>query len=202
MNRRSTKAAVGLAAAALAAGLSISAAGAAHADPIVPATWAEIYNPYLNAAGNTLCVDDPSGSTAQFQKLQLWRCHGYASNGSPQRWVFTHVGNDALGGYGTYQIRNTGSGWCIGVSPSVPNSQLEGTDLIQESCADTAHTEWDIAPPNRADSTSPFELELAPGPTTSAGWCFSASTFLDTSGTRLVASACNFQDTRRLFNFG
>lgn len=38
MNRRFTKAAVGLAAVALAAGLSMSAAGAAHADPIVPTT--------------------------------------------------------------------------------------------------------------------------------------------------------------------
>jgi hypothetical protein len=85
--------------------------GAAHADPIVPTTWAEIYDPYLNAAGNTLCVDDPSGSTAQFQKLQLWRCHGYASNGSPQRWVFTHVGNDALGGYGGCSTSASASPW-------------------------------------------------------------------------------------------
>ena len=54
------------------------------ADVVPPAgTWAEIFNPNLHANGITLCADDPNGSTAHFQALQLWRCHGYASNGIP-----------------------------------------------------------------------------------------------------------------------
>jgi hypothetical protein len=39
-------------------------------------TWAEIFNPNLHANGITLCADDPNGSTAQFQALQLCCCHG------------------------------------------------------------------------------------------------------------------------------
>jgi hypothetical protein len=78
-----------LAAAGLAAGLSLAWPGTARATDIPPAgQWVEIFNPYLHAQGNTLCFDDPNGSTSDGTQAQLYRCHGYASNGAPQRWVF------------------------------------------------------------------------------------------------------------------
>ena len=82
----------------LAAGLALAGTGTARADVLPPAgTWAEIFNPNIHAHGITLCADDPNGSTAQFQALQLWRCHGYASNGIPQRWTFFYVGRTLWG---------------------------------------------------------------------------------------------------------
>ena len=85
MDRRLKKLAGTLAAVALAAGLTMAGTGTARAAVVPPAnTWAEIFAPEINASGITLCADN-SGSTAQFQSLQLWRCHGYASNATPQR---------------------------------------------------------------------------------------------------------------------
>ena len=78
-------------------------------------TWAEIFAPEINASGITLCADN-SGSTAQFQSLQLWRCHGYASNGTPQRWQFSYLGQYLGGSIPEYRIANVGSGLCIGLT--------------------------------------------------------------------------------------
>ena len=82
-----------LAAAGLAAGLVLAGPGTARATDVPPdGQWAEIYNPYLHAQGNILCFDDPSGSTADGTQAQLYRCHGCASDGTPQRWVFIQPG--------------------------------------------------------------------------------------------------------------
>ena len=84
--KRMTKLSGALGAIAAAAALSLAGTGTARADVQPPAgTWAEIFNPYIHSQGITLCVDDPNNSTADRQPLQLWRCHGYASNGAPQR---------------------------------------------------------------------------------------------------------------------
>src|SRR5690242_16679602 len=108
MHHRFKKLAGTLAAVALAAGLTMTGTGTARADVVPPAsTWAEIFAPEINASGITLCADN-SGSSAQFQNLQLWRCHGYASNGTPQRWQFEYA-NLVLAGP-VYRIANVGSG--------------------------------------------------------------------------------------------
>ena len=93
MKHRFKKPAGTFAAVALAASLTMTGTGTAGANVVPPeaSTWAEIYEPEMNASGITLCADN-FGSNAQFQNLQLWRCHGYASNGTPQRWQFTFVG--------------------------------------------------------------------------------------------------------------
>ena len=91
-------AAVGLAA----GGAIIGSAGTARADVTPPPAgiWAEIDNPFLHDQNIILCADDPNGSTADGQRLDLWRCHGYASNGTMQRWYFFQVYNqDASGNY-------------------------------------------------------------------------------------------------------
>ena len=104
------KLAAALAAAGLAAGLSLAWPGTARATDIPPVgQWAEIFNPYLHAQGNTLCFDDPNGSTSDGTRAQLYRCHGYASNGAPQRWVFIQAedrdGNPITeGGNNVYEL--------------------------------------------------------------------------------------------------
>ncbi|HYV81163.1 MAG TPA: hypothetical protein VE979_23850 [Streptosporangiaceae bacterium] len=116
MDRRLKKLAGTLVAVALAAGLTMAGTGTARAAVVPPAnTWAEIFAPEINASGITLCADN-SGSTAQFQSLQLWRCHGYASNGTPQRWQFSYLGQYLGGSIPEYRIANVGSGLCIGLT--------------------------------------------------------------------------------------
>ena len=139
MHHRFKKLAGALAAVALAVGLTMAGTGTARADVIPPAnTWAEIFAPEINSSGITLCADN-FGSTAQFQNLQLWRCHGYASNGTPQRWEFEFVGNTRDRGP-VYQIANVGSGLCIGLDPNRVNAgTIAGSNLVQESCISSLH---------------------------------------------------------------
>src|SRR5690242_14658970 len=93
-----------MAAASLAASVSLTTAGPAYADSPDPA-WNEIYSPV-----NNLCVDDPGGARTAGTPLQLFHCHGYSSDGAPQRWHFDDTGR-ALAGHGEiYRIMNTGSG--------------------------------------------------------------------------------------------
>ena len=117
---RFRKLAVALATAALAAGLTMAGTGTAHAaasPPAAPGTWAEIFAPEINSNGITLCADN-FGSTAQGHNLQLWRCHGYASDGTPQRWNFSLAQQNRKDGTLFYQIENAGSGLCIGLDPN------------------------------------------------------------------------------------
>ena len=80
-----------LAAGGLAAGLGAGLTGIAHAsDPTRPGkAWNEISLPFDNGKGIAMCVGAPDGSTAAGAWLQLSRCHGYAPNGTPQRWHFS-----------------------------------------------------------------------------------------------------------------
>ncbi|HYV81520.1 MAG TPA: hypothetical protein VE979_25665, partial [Streptosporangiaceae bacterium] len=73
--------------------------------------------PEINSNGITLCADN-FGSTAQGRNLQLWRCHGYASDGTPQRWNFSLAQQNRKDGTLFYQIENVGSGLCIGLDPN------------------------------------------------------------------------------------
>jgi hypothetical protein len=192
-----------LAAIGLAAGLALAGTGTARADVIPPSgSWAEIFSPYLHAQNITLCADDPDGSTS-VTKIRLWRCHGYASNGGPQRWVFTPVGqyNKNTGTIFTvYQIRNQTSGLCLGF----PETSPTGVDLIQEPCGSGAFdTQWALEPVDPSGTSPDFQLEtLEPRLTYVGHWCMAVSNFTDNNATRLVAEPCEPTDTRQLFNLG
>ena len=137
-----------LSAAALTASLSIALAATAHADPLVPAgTWNEIFLPFDNGHGNTMCVDDPGGSGAVGTQLQFFHCHGYASNGAPQRWHFFCAGGlgCAFGGR-DYQIANADNELCIGFQNDVFGSV--GERLVLKSCFQTSG--WELVPENAA----------------------------------------------------
>jgi hypothetical protein len=156
-------------------------------------TWAEIFNPNLHATGITLCADDPNGSTAQFQALQLWRCHGYASNGIPQRWTFFYVGSNSLGP--AYRIANIGgSGYCLGLDVrmtlSTAYAQWAGKSLVQEACSGTTGSEvvWNLVPATQSpDPNNQFMLVSTNVPFGQQPYCVAANDFRDTNGTRLTA---------------
>ena len=190
MHHRFTGLAGAFAAVALAAGLTMAGTGTARADVIPPAsTWAEIFAPEINASGITLCADN-FGSNAQFQNLQLWRCHGYAANGTPQRWQFTFVGKFLGIGVPEYQISNVGSGLCIGLDPNrVSANTVAGSNLLQESCSNSnLMTVWELVPATDSpDPNNQFMLVNTWGALFHPQYAMEANTFLDQNGNRLIA---------------
>ena len=143
-----------LATVTLAGGLTLGATGTARADVVPPTTtWAEIYDPYTSAPA---CLDDPGGSTAVNTPLELWHCHGYDSQGAPQRWYFGHAS----------PIINPGDGYQVGVGSNPMrclghdsgNSQLAGNRVMLNQCY--IGPLWDILSRNAYSGDPVFQLEL------------------------------------------
>jgi hypothetical protein len=174
-----------LSAGILAAGLSVSMAGSAHAavaDPTVPdPIWNEINFPFLNGNGIPLCLDVPGGSMSVGTRLQLWRCHGYASNGGPQRWHFDNTGLPPR----EYKIWNTNSGLCIGFEN---NAVFSGARLVQEPCAQAPT--WDEVLQN-ANGTDPLMKLVA----TNTGLEMASGSEFDNNGDPIVARPLSFDFT-------
>ena len=207
MHHRFRKLAVALATAALAAGLTMAGTGTAHAavtPPTGPGTWAEIFAPEINSNGITLCADN-FGSTAQGHNLQLWRCHGYASDGTPQRWNFSLVQQNRKDGTLFYQIENVGSGLCIGLDPNrVRAGTIAGSNLLQEDCQDGL-TLWTLRPAlDSPDPDNQFILENNLGflPFAGGEWAMEANTFLDQNGNRLIAEPVASANSAQWFALG
>lgn len=192
----------------LAAGLSIGLTGAAQASTgaaqaparaaqasaraVTPSQfWNEIIPP-LDRAGFDLCVDVPDGSVSAGTALQFFHCHAYASNGAPQRWIFSPF--SGAGGEESYQIRNdANTKLCIGS----PNDFLaSGTRLVQKDC-DQA-TAWQVHT-QVANSNSPFiELRNVGG-----NMCMAAANISGANHTPLVVTPCrDFTDAAQIFNLG
>jgi len=84
----------------LAAGLGVDVTATAHASGRTPAEqpWNEISLPLSAGQGGTMCVGGPGRASAAGAPLRLTRCHGYASDGAPQRWHFPATRLCAPGG--------------------------------------------------------------------------------------------------------
>jgi hypothetical protein len=209
MKRGNKRLAGVLAAASLAiTAAMIGSAATARADVIPPPapTWSEIFNPFLNGQNITLCADDPSGSTAQGQWMQLWRCHGYASNGAPQRWYFlvSYV-QDGSGnwvprtdeGHLVYEILNLASGNCLDREDGTL-----GNPVTLRTCDNNNSELWWELDPTPLSSTA-FELSTWPRDVPQyTPECVSASNFTDRNGTGLVKELCDFYDTSQLWSLG
>ena len=188
-----------LGAGVLALSLSIGLASTAHAsDPTVPSeTWNEIFVPFDNGLGNTLCVDVPGGTTAPGAQLQLYHCHGYASDGAPQRfsWDCDFGISCALGGE-DFKMFNVSSQLCIGV-PS--GNAVNGARLIQESCRDITDVGWTMVKQNTNGTDPLFVLESD----ANRGLCMAAGNLLDGNRTPLVVANCNgFSDSAQILELG
>lgn len=201
--RRRTRLVGALAALALAAGLTLAGTGTARADVIPPASgWAEIFSPHLHAQGNTLCFDDPGGSKSSGTQLQLWRCHGYASNGAMERWVFIQP-EDSNGnliydqGHPVYEIYNLAAGLCLSAA-----NLGAGRPVTLGTCnrySTTSQIWWEL--PGATSPAGP-DFQIFPWPAAYSSTCVAASNFSDSSGTRLEMASCNRYDIRQLWNLG
>ncbi len=201
MRHRFMKVAGALAAAALAAGLTMAGTGTARADVVPASTWNEIFAPEINANGNIMCADNKS-STAQFDNLILWHCHGYASDGAPQRWQFVYQGQFLGGPIPMYRIANVGSGLCIGLDPNRVNAgTIPGSNLVQESCTSNL-TEWRVVPASLSpDPNNQFMLENV-FDVFRHDYTMEANTFLDQNGNRLIAEEADTQNSAQWFALG
>jgi hypothetical protein len=129
-----------IAACALLLGLVVTTPGAAHADVVPPSGgWSELFLPYEPQPGYSLCLDVPSGSGDPGRLLQVYHCHGYASNGNPQRWVFVHISD------GSYEIENFGNHLCVTIGSQFSSSPRVGY-IQQEPCGAFRGQEWNIVP--------------------------------------------------------
>jgi Ricin-type beta-trefoil lectin domain len=193
-----------LATVALAAGMTLAGTGTARADIIPPvAQWAEIYSPYLNGQGFSVCLDDPSGSTASGTVLQLFHCHGYASNGAPQRWVFIQP-EDSNGnliyddGHPIYEIYSSAGGLCL----TAPNLAV-GTQLTLGTCnraTATGQIWWEL--PSVNSPAGPY-FQIFPWPLDfTYNRCVSAANLSGSNGTRLMMEPCDPSNSARIFALG
>ena len=148
--KRMGKMAGALAALALAGGLTIAVTGTAKADVVPPGTWAEIFTPYTN---NTACLDDPNGSASAGTPVQMYHCHGYASNGGPQRWTFS-AGTQLGPGDTMYQVQS--HGLCLGLT--LQDALFAGQRVKLEPC--TLSTIWEVLSRNAYPGDPDFELLL------------------------------------------
>jgi hypothetical protein len=191
-----------LGAVALAACFSASLAGTAHAaDPVVPSsTWNEIFAPFDNGRGNTMCVDAPGGTSQVGASLQFYHCHGYASNGAPQRWHFitlnvTIIQNGVAVYNGpVYKIQNVGNGLCIGFTGFFASANAR---LIQTTCDEGI--EWRLNPQNDNGTNPLFDLS----PILSDSICMATGDLSDNNQTPLMSRFCDgFQDAAQILELG
>jgi hypothetical protein len=174
----------------LAAGLGAGLTGTAHAaDPTRPVRpWNEIFLPFGNGTDSSMCVDVPGGTGAPGAQLQLYHCHGYASDGASQRWsLFCAGGTGCASGGRFYEVSNPGSGLCIGFPDGgVP---ANGARLVQEGCGQVPA--WQLVPQGResgggADQHFVLETSGPGGP----ALCMTAGSLGEDNQTPLVAAPC------------
>lgn len=175
-----------LLAGALAAGLSMAWPTAAQAVTIDPYAYQEIYPPFISPT-SPKCLDVPGGTTTQGTALQIFHCHGYASNGAPQLFEFIPK---AVDGATVYKMVNLASGLCLapgtadgGDPPTV------GTLVKQYSCTSNNVFEWYVDPDPRNPNYD-FKLRSWYFP----NLCISAANNYGDDHTPVVLYACNVYD--------
>ena len=163
-------------------------------------TWNEIFAPFDNGRGNTMCVDVPGGTSQVGASLQFYHCHGYASNGAPQRWHFitlnvTIIQNGVAVYNGpVYKIQNVGNGLCIGFTGFFASANAR---LIQTTCDEGI--EWRLNPQNDNGTNPLFDLS----PILSDSICMAAGDLSDNNQTPLMSRFCDgFQDAAQILELG
>jgi Ricin-type beta-trefoil lectin domain len=178
-----------LAALALAGGLTIGVTGSARADVVPQPPWSEIFPPSTNQLA---CLDDPNGSATPNTHVQLWHCHGYATNGGPQRWVFWLWGTLSPGNT-AYRI--VSHNLCLGPDQSGPLVPGDRVTLI--SC-NTFGPVWTLHSRNWYSGDPYFTLELGLG----TGYCMALPDFSGGNAERVILEPCKPADQLQYWALG
>lgn len=162
----------------LAAAFTVGAGAAAHADNTVPSPgdWVEIFPPYFNTSASK-CLDNSNGSNSVNNPIQVFHCHGYASNGNPQRWQLFNRG-DAGNPY--YEIRNVGSNMCL--------AAVSSGAVVQQPCNEFFNGLWFVNP--TANVGPYFGLQNLGFP----GQCMATLNSSGSDKTRVVIANCNYDN--------
>ena len=164
---------------ALAAGLSTGIGAAAQAAPVAPAanavtpapaTFYEIFPPFINPT-SPKCIDVPSASTRIGQPLQLFHC----KSSSNQLWEFFNMGNNV------YQIQNRNSGLCLEVPTFFAT---DGTLIEQSTCTGTSDVEWQLSSPVEVNHFNMISVEFP-------NLCMAAANNSGADHTPVVLQTCN-----------
>jgi Ricin-type beta-trefoil lectin domain-like len=124
-----------------AAGRGIVWPTSAHAATFDIYTYYEIYLPYVSPS-TPKCLDVPGGTTAPGAGLQIYHCHGYASNGAPQ--LFELI-SKTVDGATVYKIVNNASGECVAPGTTDPSNAIDSR-VKQFDCTSSNFFEWYVAP--------------------------------------------------------
>jgi hypothetical protein len=177
-----------LAAAAFAGGLTMGMTGTARADVTPGDGWAEIFSPYTSSLA---CLDDPGGSTTFGTPIQLFHCHGYASNGAPQRWNFAFWTNVSPG-VTAYSI-TTQAGYGVGNISGLPAFAGARVGLKRSIIGPV----WYLHSRNEYSGDPAFALELA-----DTGYCMSLPDLSGRNGESIVLEPCDLGSALQLWNLG
>jgi hypothetical protein len=186
MGSRASRIAGAFVALALACGLTVAGSGTARADGTVPnQPWTEVVPAFTD---NVACLDDPNGSATSGTSIQLWHCHGYATNGGPQRWIFS--GGEDHGSLGTgYLI--TSHNLCLDANGGGPI--VSGARVTINQCQ--LFGGWLLHPRNAYSGDPLFTLELG----LSTGECLALPDFSGGNGEPVIIKPCNSNDELQLW---
>ncbi len=84
--------------------------------------------------------------------MQVFHCHGYASNGAPQRWFWQL--QSGLGNGNVYRLVSANTGLCLGVPSGPPHP---GTPVVQDGCQFINFFEWVLVP---SSNVPHFQLQM------------------------------------------
>jgi Ricin-type beta-trefoil lectin domain len=191
--RRMPRLSAVLAAAGLATFLSVGVTASARADVVPQPPWSEIFPPLTD---NLACLDDPSGSATSGTALQLWHCHGYASNGGPQRWLF-----NAWGAPNVQNIYHINShNLCLGGDPNRGLTPGERAELV--TCRGLVGGPlWGLHSRNAYSGDPYFMLVLGAGDLSSS-YCLALPDFSGGNGEPVILEPCNANDELQYWNLG
>jgi hypothetical protein len=88
----------------------------------------------ITTYGSGMCLDDPGGSTANHEQMQIYYCNG----GTNQQWTFVP---GATPGYG--ELVNGASGKCLDVTAA---STDDGIVIQQYGCGTGNNQQWSRDP--------------------------------------------------------
>jgi Ricin-type beta-trefoil lectin domain len=192
--RRMPRLSAVLAAAGLATFLSVGVTASARADVVPQPPWSEIFPPLTD---NLACLDDPSGSATSGTMLQLFHCHGYASNGGPQRWLFNAWGAPNV--QNLYHINS--HNLCLGGDPNHGLTPGERAELV--TCSGLVGGPiWKLHSRNAYSGDPYFMLVLGGGDPSSSNYCLALPNFSGSNGEPVILEPCNTNDELQYWNLG
>ena len=135
----------------------------------------EVFPPYIDPSA-LKCLDVPSAAT-QPVALQLFSCHGYASNGANQRWYFNSAGT--YNGLPAYQIQNLNSHLCLAPNGFAPDYG----PVYQNTCRPVPGQYWEVSSPDESDHVNLINALY--------GWCLAASEASGNNHTAVILGPCD-----------